>query len=71
MFSGSSQYGGMKHLLPYCESQLDIPNCDIVIDGKHVPIICPKRAMMNVITVRRATERSNVATVDKSLISVY
>ena len=71
MFSGSSQFGRMKHLMPYCESQLDIPKCVIVIDGKHVPIICPKRALMNFISVRRATVRCIVAAVDKSQISLY
>jgi hypothetical protein len=55
----------------YCESQLDIPNCDIVINGKHVSIICPKRALMNSITVRRATGRCILATGNKSKTTLY
>jgi hypothetical protein len=53
----------------YCESQLDILKCDIVFDGKHVRIICPKRAMMKFIAVRMATLRCILATVENSQIS--
>ena len=54
--------------MKYCEPQFDIPKCDIVFDGKLFRIICPKRAMMNFITVRMATVRCILATVEKSQI---
>jgi hypothetical protein len=50
---------------------MDILDCDIFIDEKLVPIICLKRALMNFITIRRATVRCILAAVDKSQIPLY
>jgi hypothetical protein len=51
-------------LMRDCETRLDIPNWNGVIDWKHDHIRCPEWVVMNFITVRRATVLCLLITVD-------